>query len=30
LARCYCGWAINGGNGRAELDDLGENTEWDY
>ncbi len=24
LARCYCGWAESGGNGRTELLELGE------
>lgn len=24
LARCYCGWAESGGDGRAELVELGE------
>lgn len=24
LARCYCGWAASGGDGRAELLDMGE------
>ena len=27
LARCYCGWAESGGNGRAELSELGETIE---
>ena len=27
LARCYCGWATDGGNGRDQLRDLGENLE---
>ena len=30
LARCYCGWALNGGNGRQQLLDEGENLEEDY
>jgi hypothetical protein len=30
LARCYCGWAASGGDGRAELVELGENVEEDY
>ena len=24
LARCYCGWAASGGDGRSELVDMGE------
>lgn len=24
LARCYCGWSASGGDGRAELEDMGE------
>lgn len=27
LARCYCGWAKDGGNGRSQLEDLGETIE---
>lgn len=27
LARCYCGWAESGGNGRQELIDMGETIE---
>lgn len=30
LARCYCGWAASGGNGRRELEDMGENIGEDY
>lgn len=30
LARCYCGWARDGGNGVAQLQELGENVEDDY
>jgi len=30
LARCYCGWAASGGNGRRELVDMGENIDDDY
>lgn len=30
LARCYCGWAMSGGDGRAELVDMGEVIEPDY
>ena len=30
LARCYCGWASNGGNGMAQLREMGENVEDDY
>ena len=30
LARCYCGWSASGGNGHAELLELGEtiDEEW--
>lgn len=24
LVRCYCGWSIDGEDGRSELDELGE------
>ena len=24
LERCYCGWSAGGGNGRAELIEMGE------
>ena len=27
LARCYCGWSQSGGDGRAELIEMGENLE---
>jgi len=30
LARCYCGWALDGGNGRQQLVKMGENVEDDY
>jgi hypothetical protein len=30
LARCYCGWAADGGNGVAQLRAAGENVEDDY
>ena len=30
LARCYCGWATDGGNGVAQLQAMGENVEDDY
>ena len=30
LARCYCGWSQNGGNGRQQLAAMGENVEDDY
>ncbi len=30
LARCYCGWSASGGDGRAELEDMGERIEEDY
>jgi len=29
LARCYCGWASSGGNGLAELAEMGEVIEQD-
>jgi len=29
LARCYCGWSANGGNGLAELIEMGETIEED-
>ena len=27
LARCYCGWSRSGGNGREELEEMGEVIE---
>ena len=30
LARCYCGWARDGGNGNAQLQAMGENVEDDF
>ena len=27
LARCYCGWSASGGDGRRELEELGEVIE---
>lgn len=30
LARCYCGWAKDGGDGVAQLRAMGENVEDDY
>jgi len=27
LARCYCGWAEDGGNGKEQLEELGETIE---
>ena len=30
LARCYCGWAADGGDGVAQLRAAGENVEDDY
>lgn len=27
LARCYCGWARDGGDGRAQLEDDGETID---
>jgi hypothetical protein len=29
LARCYCGWSASGGNGYAELVEMGETIEPD-
>ena len=29
LARCFCGWAADGGNGRQQLVEMGENVEDD-
>jgi hypothetical protein len=29
FARCFCGWAISGGNGYAELEEMGEQIEPD-
>lgn len=30
LARCYCGWTLSGGDGREELEELGETIDPDY
>lgn len=30
LARCYCGWAADGGDGAAQLRNMGENLDEDY
>lgn len=30
LARCYCGWSASGGDGRAELEEMGETIDPDY
>ena len=30
LARCYCGWSANGGNGLRELQEMGENCDDDW
>ena len=30
LARCFCGWAASGGDGRDELRELGENIDEEY
>ncbi len=30
LARCFCGWSASGGNGRVELEQMGEQIEEDY
>jgi len=27
LARCFCGWALNGGDGRHQLQDMGETID---
>lgn len=27
LARCFCGWSASGGNGRTELEEMGETIE---
>jgi hypothetical protein len=27
LERCYCGWSRNGGDGRRELEEMGEQIE---
>ena len=27
LVRCYCGWAEDGGDGRTELQEMGETIE---
>lgn len=27
LCRCFCGWSASGGNGRAELEEMGETIE---
>ena len=27
LARCFCGWAADGGNGRRQLEELGETID---
>lgn len=30
LARCYCGWSAGGGNGRQQLEEMGEQIDADY
>jgi hypothetical protein len=30
FVRCYCGWAQDGGDGRQQLIEMGENLEEDY
>jgi len=30
LARCYCGWAADGGDGRDQLIEMGECLDDDY
>lgn len=27
LTRCYCGWSESGGDGRAELEEMGETID---
>jgi len=27
LARCYCGWSKDGGNGRKQLEEMGETID---
>lgn len=27
LVRCYCGWAVSGGDGRQELEEMGETID---
>jgi hypothetical protein len=27
LARCFCGWSLTSGNGRAELEEMGETID---
>jgi len=27
LARCFCGWAANGGDGRRQLEEMGETID---
>ncbi len=29
LCRCYCGWSASGGNGRRELEEMGETIDPD-
>lgn len=29
LARCFCGWAADGGDGRAQLEEMGETIDPD-
>jgi hypothetical protein len=30
FARCYCGWSASGGNGRQELEEMGEQIDENY
>ena len=30
MCRCYCGWSLSGGDGYAELEEMGEQIEADY
>ena len=29
LARCFCGWAVDGGDGRRQLEEMGETIDPD-
>lgn len=30
IVRCFCGWSQSGGDGRRELEEMGENVDEDY
>ena len=30
LVRCFCGWSADGGDGEAQLREMGENVDEDY